>query len=267
MAKKIMDAVTAVGVSKAQKVGHHGIVNHTLDISFNDTVANEASDISALVVSLCGSVTGEDKDTGMISRPALAIGSTAENVKTGTFNYQIDNVSYSKTTVAAGTAILAGLDGLSTTVGDYTVALAKFGGFKVYINASGTLGFAFPALTQSYATIALANAAVDALPSRYAGNYIEIGKILIDAKELTAWTAGTSDLTDTSDVDFANFISVGSSFHVLATKTFDATELLEGRALFTQDAVCIPYIRAYVSTLTGTGSVTITYANDAGGLN
>jgi len=254
MAHKLLDGATAVGVSKALTV--KGIGRHIMDTVWNSTAAVE---VSAVVVELQGSETGEDKDTGIIVEAGLIVGTDGAGEKIGNtaFAYQIDNVSYVGAASAGGTAITAGLDGLSATVGDYKITATKFGGFKVYVNAAGTIKVAFPALVQVYASVALASAAIDALPARFAG-YIEIGKVLIDT-DTGDWVAATDDMTDASDVTTATFVSLGSSFITLATATAAGAEVSNARMSDVVVNQPTRYVRVYLSTLTGTGEVTTRY--------
>lgn len=253
MAHKVLDAVSAVGVSRALRTRE--ISRFVVDTSWNSSmVENTGAEVSAVVVKLQGSETGEDRDNGLVTKTGLAVGSTPENLKTGTFDYLIKNVSYTKTTVAAGAALVTGLDRLSTTIGDYVIALNKFGGFNVYINASGTVKVAFPATAMSYATIALANAAIDAIVITDT-TYIKIGKVIIQA-DGTTWTAGTDSL-DSTDTDTLAFIDGTVSFVDLATMTATADEILNKRMNRVVDIQPSKYTRCYLSTLTGTGEVTV----------
>ena len=71
------------------------------------------------------------KDTGTaycITDPTLAIGSTLQNVASAAFNYRIDQNSYSKAAVAAGTALS----------GD-TVPQSKYGAWRLEIDSDGTI--------------------------------------------------------------------------------------------------------------------------------
>lgn len=257
MTTKLLNEVTAVGVSDSIRVGDR-VKDHVIDCLFNSVTTAE---ISALVLRLQGSQTNEDGKNGIITEPGLIVGSTTDNVANILFAYLIDGVSYTKAAVVAGAEMSEGLDGLSATVGDYKITLSKFGGFKVYIDSAGLLRFAFPALQQAYATVALANAAVEALPSSYVASalkYIEIGKVLIE-NDGTEWVAATDDMVAASDVTTVSFISLGSSFTDIATHTFTAAEIANARAIFNVMNVGSSFIRLYLSTLTGTGKVTARY--------
>ncbi len=256
MAYKLLDAVTAVGTSKSVSIGN-GILNHVIDCVFNSTATTE---ISAVVIKLQGSETNEDAVNGVVTEAALVAGSTAENVATGAFECRVSDVHVTKAAVVAGTALTAGLDRLSSTVGDYKITASKFGGFKMYIDASGNIKFSYPALQQAYNTIALANSAVDDLPRTIddGTKYIAIGKVLIE-NDGTEWVAATDDLTGASDVTSIAFISLGSSFIDMQTRTFTSEELANARSSFVTADQGSAYIRVYLSTLTGTGEVTCRY--------
>ena len=244
MSIKLLDKVSSVSVSKSSKSVKvaRGVLHHIVDCLLNSTTTTE---ISACVVKLQGSETNEDGVNGVVTEAALAIGSTPEQVANGAFDYRISDVHYTKGAVAAGTAISG-----------FTVAVSKFGGFVVQVDSSGTITTQAPVAAMSYDTIADANTAVDALTAD--PETIIIGKVLIE-NDASLWTAGTDDLTNASDVTTASFISIGSSFDDMVTKTFSADELANARAKFSVAYMGTSWVRAYLTTLTGTGEVTLRY--------
>lgn len=246
MGLKILNAVTAKGVGPAIKIPVD-VVEHTYYTYFESLAATK---ISALTVNLQGSLTGEDKDTGVISDPAIAIGSTAERVANGAFDYQIDNVSYSKAAVSAGSVFTVA----------HTIAASKFGIINLYINAAGTIITKVPGAdqtaAQSYATAAAAHTAADAIP--LTSDVCYIGRILINNNG-ALWTANTDDLTDASDVTTATFISATSSFKNLSENAFDAAEITDQKSMIHVVNKPVKYVRAYVSALTGTGEISCIY--------
>ncbi len=92
---------------------------------------------------------------GLLSRPALAIGSTKPNVANGAFDYRIAGIKYSKAAVAAGTA-LSGVN----------VPQDLYGVWALDIDAAGTITIA-PAADNAtgYASIALGVADLPAVAS------------------------------------------------------------------------------------------------------
>ena len=242
MAIKLMSGVTAVGASRAIRVQPH-IKDHTVYTAFRSLGATK---IAAVVLKLQGSATGEDKDDGVVSDPVIAIGSTAEKVANGAFDYLIANVPYSKGVVAAGSVFTVA----------HTIAASKWGIIYLYINAAGTIVTKVPGVdqtaNQSYDTAAEAHAAGDTIT--HTMDLINIGHILI-LNDASLWTANTDDLTDASDVVTTTFISKTSSFQDLATNTFSADELTAQKSEFHVEGKGNKFLRHYLSTLTGTGEV------------
>ena len=90
--------------------------------------------------------------TGLTSSPALAIGGTTTAVASGAFGYNISGTPYTKTAVAAGTALAAG-----------TIPQNKWGIYLLSINAAGTIAVTPGAGNATgYNTEALAIAALPA---------------------------------------------------------------------------------------------------------
>lgn len=108
--------------------------------------------------------------------PALAAGVVdPKKVKNSAFGYAIAGVEYSK---AAGETSVA----LPAT----DVATTKFGIIMFQINAAGTISGKVPGANQTYASSALALAAIPAVDS----GHIRIGYVIVEAAGAT-WTAGT----------------------------------------------------------------------------
>ena len=241
MAFKLLDGATAIGASPSIKVGR-GVIDHTCDVKFTSLAATK---ISALTVVLQGASTNEHDLTGPITSPALAIGSTAEQWKTGTFYYRIAGTNYSKTTVAAGVAFSAA----------HTVTATLYGTVLCYINAAGTVSTKVPLATQEYASAALAHAAADAYhPANYTSDLCYIGRILINAGAVD-WVANTDDMTNASDLTTATFLSETISFMDIGTNAFSAGEITAQRAMWHTTAKNVRYVRLFVSALTGTGEI------------
>ncbi len=156
-----------------------------------------------------GSLLGYDKDTGIETGAAFQVkGITPERFANVAFGYMINDTSYAKAAVGAG----------STFTAAHIVAASKFGVVLIYINAAGTFVTRVPASTQSYTTAALAHTAGDTLqasniaPSIYA----YVGRILIES-DGTTWTANTDDMTPGSDLTPAPLLSEASTFEVIDT--------------------------------------------------
>ena len=242
MAFKLLNGVTAIGASPSIKVGKN-VTDHTCDVEFTSLAAAK---ISALTVVLQGASTNKHALTGPITSPTLAIGSTAEQWKTGTFYYMINGTSYTKATVAAGVAFSAA----------HSVTTSKYGVILCYINAAGTVSTKVVASPQAYDTAALAHAAADTYHlANYTSDLCYIGRILIAADAGAAWAGNTDDLTDASDLTTATFISETITFMDLGTNAFAAGEITAQRAMWHVTQKNVKYVRMFVSALTGTGKI------------
>lgn len=242
MAQRLMDKISAVGVSRAIK--SNNVTEHTVNVDFASLGAVK---IFAVTVKLQGSDSREELNTGVISDPVIAIGSTAERFANGAFDYQIDNVSYSKAVVAAGSLFSAA----------HAISASKWGIILLYIDTSGSISSLVPLATQAYDTAAEAHIAGDAVVTLK--GTILIGKILIN-NDASLWTANTDDLTNASDVTTATFISVTSNFRDLVTHVFTADEIIAQKAVFHVANKGAKFIRTYLSLLTGTGEVNVLWS-------
>lgn len=251
MSFKLLSGATAIGASPSIKVGK--VINHTCDVKFTSLAATP---ISALTVTLQGASTNEHDLTGPITNPTLAIGSTAEQWKTGTFYYRINGTNYTKATVAAGVAFTAA----------HAVTAEKFGVILCYINSAGAVSTKAVAATQAYNTAALAHAAADAYHlATYTSDLCYIGRILINAEVGNDWNGNTDDLTDASDLTTATFLSETPSFVDIGTNAFSAAEITAQRAMWHITDKSVKYVRMYVSALTGTGTIDGWYTPDQRG--
>jgi len=242
---KLLSGATAVGASVAVSVGgQRHIVDHTVQAEF---VSRAATKISAVTLKLQGSLTSRDDDDAVVSDPAIAIGSTAERVANGAFNYRLAGTNYSKAAVAAGSVFTAA----------HVVSATKYGVVLLYVDSSGNISSTVPAATQAYATAELAHVAGDAIQTSGHGT-VYIGRILINA-DAGDWTANTDDMTDASDLTTATFISATPDFFDIASHTFTAEEITAQKAMFHVTAKSVKSVRVYLSTLTGTGTVDVYY--------
>ena len=247
MAFKLLDSVTDVACSRAVKLSSAvGVKDHTIKAYVKQIGATA---FSAAVLTLQGSHTDADADTGMVTNPTLAIGSTPERFANAAFNYLIANITYSKTVNAVGTVFSA-----AHVIGDGASAL--WGVVKVYINAAGSWLTEVPRSPQIYATAALALAAANAMYVR--GGYVLVGQILINS-DTTTWTANTDDLTNGSDLTTATFISIQSSFKDMLSYTFLADDIANGSMMSTLKGYPVPYARLFLSSLTGSVEFTGLY--------
>lgn len=140
------------------------------------------------------------KGTSIVKATTLAIGTTPENVSTTAFAYRIDGMPYAKAAVAAGTAL-----GLTGTINNAGATGTFFGGFAAQISAAGTITFKQVATDQVYTSLAAAEVAARAIAPT-AANVI-IGWFVVESKANTKWTAGTDDLTPTSDCTTVTYFS------------------------------------------------------------
>jgi len=242
-----LNGLTALGASVAIKVPHR-IVQHTLEAWFTHN-AVDASKITACVLKLQASLR-DDGRTGVVTDagPVLTIGSTPERVANSAFTYRIADVNYNKAAVAAGTVFSS----------NHIVTASKFGVINVYIDSSGNILTLSAQLGQDQTT-ALASATASAAITVAEGipvpaGYCYLGYVLVEA-DGTTWTANTDDMTDTSDLTSATFISDSVTYTTVATKTFTATELTRQRTMFTLSNTYPGYMRIFLATLTGTGKV------------
>lgn len=238
---KLLDGVTAIGASRSVRIGNR-IKDHTCDVVFTSLAATK---ISALTVVLQGATKNDHDLTGPITSPALAIGSTPEQWKTGTFYYKINGTSYTKATVAAGVAFSAA----------HVVTATKYGVILCYINSSGTVSTKVVSSTQAYDTAAEAHTAADTYhAANYTSDLCYIGRILINA-DSGDWTGNTDDMTNASDLTTATFLSEPIQFMDLSTNAFSAGEITAQRAMWHTTDKHAKYVRLFVSALTGTGEI------------
>ena len=243
---KLLNKVTGASCSAAIKLAR-GTMDHTVEVNFDSRAATA---ISACVVKLQGSIDGKDKDTGVVCTPGLAIDGTAEKFGNAAFVYRLNGVSYTKAADTAGNAFTT-----AHVVGNGSDDL--WGVIGIYINSAGTFVSRVPASPQVYTT---AEAAQDALEAMVVPESLcYVGKILLNADAKT-WTANTSDMTDGSDITTADFYSAISGFYDLQTYTLSAGEITAKQAMFHVVNKPVNFVRAYLSTLTGTGEVTVRYS-------
>ncbi len=251
MAFRLLDGATAIGTGYSIKVGK-GVTDHTCDVKFTSLAATA---ISALTVVLQGASTNEHNLTGPITNPTLAIGSTAEQWKTGTFYYRINGTNYTKATVAAGVAFSAA----------HVVTAELYGVILCYINSAGAVSTKVPLATQAYTTAALAHAAADTYHlANYTSDLCYIGRILINAESGNDWNGNTDDMTNGSDLTTATFLSEPITFMDIGTNAFSAGEITAQRAMWHVTDKNVRFVRLFVSALTGTGEIDGWYTPSGG---
>jgi hypothetical protein len=250
MSMKLLDGVTTVGAGGEQKVPL-GVRDHTFWVEFKK---RGVTDVTALELVIQGSYGYADADNGVITNggAALAAGSTTHQIANGAFDYRINGISYHKAAVAAGVAFSEA----------HLITDTKYGVIVMYIDAAGTLSSRVPgeqAAAQAYNTEALAVAAGDDVIQPHPDTNLKIGTLIMYENEGAQWDGNTDDLVAGSDLTSIVFENERSSFCDLhATKKLTDSELNSGKALFTlENFPDIRYIRAYLSTLTGTAEVTV----------
>ena len=159
---------------------------------------------------------------GILSDPALAIGSTTANVATAAFTYSIDGITYSKGAVAAGTA-----------PGNDVVPLGLYGAVALDISSAGTItAVEAPANSTGYASAALAAAA---LPD-VANGYVRIGCVTA-SKSDGAFTFGTTALNAANTTVAYTDSTANTGFTDLLTdaevSSFTSVATMGQRGLFT----------------------------------
>jgi len=244
MAFKLFSAVTTLGDSSRAIKLPRKVLNHTVDVNLRSRAATA---ISAATVTLQGSNTSDGK-TGMVTNPTLVIGSSAaEKFKWSTFYYRINDTCYSKT------------GSESDFTAAHIVTAELYGCIDIYINAAGTFTTVVPLATQAYASAEAAHDAADAMTFGIPDNTAYVGRILINAESGNDWNANTDDMTASSDLTTATFISATPEFHDLNTHAFTAAEITAHRAMFHVADKSVKYVRLYLAALTGTGEVDAWY--------
>lgn len=246
MAFKMLDNATAIGASRPVKLSR-AARNHTVEVMLNSTGTTK---ISAATVELQGGNT--QTLTCVNTSPTLADGSTAQNIKTGAFYYQLNGTNYSKADVAAG-EVITDVGGTAITA---TITGSKYGGVVICMNSAGTLRCITPdyglTTTQAYTTAALCNAALDLVVVPYGFCYI--GKLIITAA-VGGFTFGTTALTGVS-----TYYNAVCPYHTLYSYALDATDITNQQAMFHVADKTIEVARVYLAALTGAGYITVKYS-------
>ena len=154
---------------------------NTTDTAIASTVATVASQGTELDsnTTLTNDIRTKLKGDYMVSKPGLAIGSTATAVSNVAFDYQIGGVQYSKAAVAAGTA-----------PGDDVIPQSTYGAVAFDIGADGTIDVVeADDNSTGYASAALAIAGCD----DPAADHARMGYVTA-TKSDGAFTFGTTDL-------------------------------------------------------------------------
>lgn len=238
---KLFENVAAVGVSRCIRLREN---QDAIDIYAEfDSLA--AVKVSAVTIEIQGAPNNNEDLTGIITDPGLAIDSTVTRFGNAAFKFRINGTNYSKAADSAGNTFTA-----AHVIGNGSDDL--WGCIWVGINAAGTFVTRVPLTPQVYTSAALAHAAVDALAVR--SDLCYVGRILINANALT-WTGNTKNLTDSSEVTTATFISATSNFITLDTHQFNSDEITAQKAMWHVTNRSMNYVRLYLSTLTGTGRV------------
>ena len=237
---KLMNAQTAVGATEYIR-----IPEGTRIVNIRPRFRSQgAAKISVVDLVWQSSHTKSNGDNGLISSPLMAVGTTAERVRNYAFSFRIAGVNYTKAAVAAGTVLS----------GATNIVASKWGGFKVYIATDGTITTKPPGTSQSYASMVLANAAVDAVTNGV--GLLGIGKVLIaNDADAGGWDAGTDDMTDASDVTTATFVDAPMQADYVDSYQFDPSDLSNQSANWNIENTGERYGRLWLRTLTGTGEV------------
>lgn len=242
MAFKLFSSITTLGDSSRAIKLPRKVLNHTVDVNLRSRAATA---ISAATITLQGSNTS-DGTTGVVTNPTLVIGSSApEKFKWSTFYYRINNTCYSLATSEA------------TFTAAHAVTAEKYGCIDIYIDAAGTFITVVPLATQAYASAEAAHDAADAMT--VPDNKCYVGRILINAEAGNDWNANTDDMTASSDLTTATFLSATPEFYDMSTHAFSAAEITAHRAMFHVADKSVKYVRLYLAALTGTGEIDAWY--------
>lgn len=135
---------------------------------------------------------------GVLQHGTLAIDAVPEKFKTTTVLYWRRNgIQFTK---AATTALVFSA---AYTINTAAASGIKYGVFLVQVTDAGVISTKAPASDQSYASAALA---IAALPAVDTGN-TRIGYIVVGAKTGASWTATTDDMTAASDCSSVSFVN------------------------------------------------------------
>ena len=247
MAHKLLDGLTALGASDLIRIPRN-CKEITLRADFEHGDADYlVAGVTAATVKWQGGRNRDEEETGVVSSPTIAIGSTDTNWKTATFTYRINGTNYTKATVAAGAAFTA----------NHVVNLDTWGVIFLYIDAAGTqfsyINAATQTTAQAYASHALAMAVTKPAGTITGPNKLYIGKIIIEA-DGSSWTANTDNLTKASELEAVGFYSEITPYNDIVTHTFSASEITARTATWHVSGQGVTFGRLFLSTLTGTAS-------------
>lgn len=142
----------------------------------------------------------------LLTGPALAIGSTAQNVSNVAFSYVINGALYYKAAVAAG-----------TPPGNDVVPQNKYGAVAFDIGTDGTIDAVEAAANATgYNSAALAVAGIPAV----AADHVRIGNVTVVKSDGT-FTFGTTALSDANTTEV--YTSTSTLFSGIATAVSEAS--------------------------------------------
>ncbi len=256
MAFRCLDQVSSIGASRPVRLPTDvGTKNHAVTVDFEPT---GVAAVSALTISLQGSSSNKDADTGVVTPAGLVAASSGGNsgvyLAIGTtFTYLIVNTNYTAALATAGQAFTS-----AHVIGNGADDL--YGAINVYIDSSGVLKTSVPLTPQLYASSALAFAAANGWVrgTNYPTLWCPVGRLIIRCTAKT-WTANTDDLTAGSDLTSIQFVSFSSSFRDLVSHAFTADELTAQRTIFSIEEHYVSFVRLFLSVLTGSALVTARY--------
>jgi len=239
---------TVVGASRPIR-SNHSAQDHAVEVILVGT----SGDLTACTVALQG---GNTKTETCVSTPAvMAVGTSATNVANAAFYYQINGTNYTISANTVGTTI----EDLNDVFIQQTISAGCYGGVVAVANTDSELRFLTPngstTGAQTYATIAECNASLDAI--QIPVNCCYVGKVVVP-DEGGGSTLGTTAMT-TSD-----FIDAYCPYYTLDSHVLTEAEIAAQRAYYMVEAKHAKYMRTYISTLTGTGKVTVKYSPIAG---
>jgi len=251
MAFKLLVNSTAIGASRAVHLSPViGAKDHSITCHIKP---NGVAAPTAVTLNLQGSMENTDAVTGVVTGAGLKInssgGSSTKWVMIGTtFTYLINNTNYTVATNTAGQAFSA-----AHVIGNGSDDV--FGCINIYINAAGTISTDVPASPQVYTSAALAYAAGAALT--YDPSLCKIGYLMMEANAAT-FTANTSALTLAGTT--VQYVSLGSSFRDILVHQATAAEIAAGHFYDSIRGIYMPYMRLFLSVLTGSAIINGRYA-------
>jgi hypothetical protein len=240
---------STIGASKPIR-SRGRVKDHMVEIMCHGTSGN----ITACTVVLQG---GNDKtETCVNANASLALsGTTAQHIAYSSFSYQLDGTNYT-----AGASTDCWLFDINGTAIAQTVSAGKYGGLVFVVNSSGVVRCLTPSGiatgAQANATYAQAGTSLDNIfiPKEWC----KVGEVIV------ADAGGGTTFNTTAFTSISTFRDEYCPFYTLYSHVLSEAGVSAQREMFSVNDEHADYIRTYISTLTGTGNVTVKYTPRVG---